>query len=144
MGSAANNPQRTLNERLTEMYRQSSPQANLQAFIDDYQKRYQFDLMWCEGRDRYLAVLDSMRAQYMMETLSRPDWNKLEMSLHRKKLEISQVVFAIGREQSVTVDVHALAGPSSVQMLKTKSARKTPCGEQISAPPVGQSAEHDD
>jgi hypothetical protein len=80
----------TLNEMLDLLYGQGSPQANLQAFIEDYTERFKYDLLWAKHWRRYEAHIAAIRARHVLNLTSKPEWVKVESLQHRRRAEITQ------------------------------------------------------
>lgn len=92
MGPNAINPSQSLGEKLLAGYGQSQPQSNLQAFVDDYRARFLFDMFWGENHERYVMVIENLRAKALMEVSVRPDLVKLETQLHRRCIEKIELI----------------------------------------------------
>jgi hypothetical protein len=113
MGPHAINPKQGLGERLQVIYSKGQPLLNLQAFVDDYKERYQFEVMWTLHSDRYIDVLNGLRAKATLEVCSRPDWLKLENMLHKRLMEFTRALLDLDRQAlmreaiEVTATVHS-------------------------------------
>jgi superfamily I DNA and/or RNA helicase len=107
MGPKAINPKQSLGERLLAMFTKSSPEGNLQAFVDHHKKESIHEILWASNAQRFEAILRGLRAKFLIEMLSRADWAKVESAQHRKRLELTQLAHAIKREQRL-VEVNTL------------------------------------
>ena len=92
MGPNAINPTQSLGEKLLASYRQSQPQSNLQAFVDDYQAKFRFDMHWGENHERYEMVIENLRAKALIDVSVRADFVKLETQLHRRRIEAVELI----------------------------------------------------
>lgn len=103
MGPQAINPKQGLGERLQTVYNTGHPVTNLQAYVEDCKKRYQYELMWVSHWRRYEAVLAGLKAKVILDVSSRPDWFKVENSMHRRRMEITQTLMAMQKLQALEV-----------------------------------------
>ena len=115
MGANAINPKQNLGERLLAIFGSSTPEGNLQRFVDHHNKESIYEILWAANAQRYEAILKGLRAKFLIEILFRADWAKVETTQHRKRLELTQMAHAIQREQSV-IEVNALQ-PSDAESL---------------------------
>ncbi|PUE33085.1 hypothetical protein B9Z35_06070 [Limnohabitans sp. Jir61] len=122
MGPNAINPNQTLGEKLLARFGKSTPEANLQAFIDHHKEVSKYEIRWGVSRDRFEAILRGLRAKFEMEVLCRADWAKVENSQHRKRLELTQMAHTMRREQSVLVELSSPLNPSQPKTLGNHEA----------------------
>ena len=104
MGPHAINPKQTMGERLLARFGKNKPELNLQEFVDHHKTHSRFELLWGYNARRYSAILEGLRAKYMLEVFSRADWAKVDSAQHKRRIEILQAVHAIKRSQTVYVD----------------------------------------
>ena len=132
MGRQAINPRQSLGERLLARYRQAKPEFNLQALVEDYYKKYPFDMLWGENHERYEMVIENLRAQALIEVSLRPDLAKVEMQLHRRRIEAIETIARLNSARAIEmasvvtpskelVLPHSKQNPSS-QKASTKNA----------------------
>jgi hypothetical protein len=117
LGPHALNPKQGLGERLQVIYTKGQPLLNLQAFVDDYEKRHQFEVMWTVNSARYIGVLNGLRAKAILEICSRPDWLKLENMLHKRLMEFTRALLDLDRQALMreAIEVTATVHPGSPQ-----------------------------
>ena len=101
MGREAINPRQSLGERLLARYGQPKPEFNLQAFIDDYYKKYQLDMLWGENHERYEMVIENLRAKALLEVIVRPDLVKVQMQLHRRSIEAMETIQRLNAARAI-------------------------------------------
>jgi len=129
MGPHAVNPKQGLGERLQVFYTKGNPLLNLQAFVDDYQQRHQFEVMWTLHSARYIGVLNGLRAKAILEICSRPDWLKLENMLHKRHMEFTRALLDLDRQAlmreaiEVTATVHSGSPQKGVHSLTLEGAQ---------------------
>jgi hypothetical protein len=122
MGPNAINPNQTLGERLLARFAKGTPEANLQAFIDHHVAKSFYDIRWGASCERFEAILRGLRAKFEMEVLCRQDWSKVEVSQHRKRLELTQLAHAIKREHRSFEDVSGLESTEKPKQLTNRDA----------------------
>ena len=101
MGRQAINPRQSLGERLLARYGQPKPEFNLQAFIEDYFKKYQLDMLWGENHERYEMVIENLRAKALLEVIVRPDLVKVQMQLHRRSIEAMETIQRLNAARAI-------------------------------------------
>ena len=119
MGPQAINPKQGLGERLQVIYGKGHPQANLQAYVDDYIKTYPYEVMWSSNWRRYEAVVDGLRAKAVLDVCSRADWVKVENLQHRRRMEITHTLMAKQKLQALEgacANVIEMRGATSLTM----------------------------
>ena len=106
-----------MGERLQVFYTKGQPLLNLQAFVDDYKERHQFEVMWTVNSARYIGVLNGLRAKAILEICSRPDWLKLENMLHKRLMEFTRALLDLDRQALMreAIEVTATVHPGSPQ-----------------------------
>lgn len=123
MGPHAINPKQSLGERLQVLYVTGNPHSNLQAFADDYRDRYKYELMWTRNSQRYLSVINALKAKAMLEISSRPDWLKIENLQHKRRMELTHTLLAIDKHESMKNAIEIVATvPSDAQQVSAHSA----------------------
>ena len=128
MDRQAINPLQSLGERLLSRYGQPKPEFNLQALIEDYYKKYPFDILWGENHERYEMVFENMRAQALIEVSVRPDLSKVEMQLHRRRIE---AIETIARLNSVrAIEIASVAAP--IKELLLPLSKQNPSSQKTS------------
>ena len=133
MGRQAINPRQSLGERLLARYGQPKPEFNLQAFKEDYSKKYLFEMLWGENHELYKMVIENLRAQALIEVIVRPDLAKVEMQLHRRRIEAIETIVRLNSVRaiemaSVAAPIKELLLPLSKQNLSSQktSTQKGP------------------
>ena len=101
MGREAINPRQSLGERLLARYGRPKPELNLEAFIEDYYKKYQLDMLWGENHDRYEMVIENLRAKALLEVIVRPDLVKVQMQLHRRSIEAMETIQRLNAARAI-------------------------------------------
>ena len=105
MGPNAIQPVQTLGERLITLYSKGSPQANLQAFIDENLSEHRYEILWGCNSERYEAILEGLNAQHELDVMSRPDWLKVEAQQNRRRNEVLHAVLSLKRDAALLVQV---------------------------------------
>lgn len=134
MGPNAINPSQSLGEKLLARYGQSQPQSNLQAFVDDYQTRFLFDMLWGENHERYEMVIENLRAKALIDVSVRADFVKLETQLHRRRIEAVELITRLKGMRAIEIvatvaPVKALAHSSSKEKASVEDP-SSPCIER--------------
>jgi hypothetical protein len=130
MGPNAINPSQSLGEKLLAKYSQSQPQSNLQAFVDDYQARFLFDMLWGENHERYEMVIENLRAKALIDVSVRADFVKLETQLHRRRIEAVELIARLKGMRAIEM----VATVAPVKALAHSSSKEKALGEDPSSP----------
>ena len=122
MGRQAINPRQSLGERLLARYGQPKPEFNLQAFIEDYYKKYPLDMLWGENHERYEMVIENLRAKALVEVSVRPDLVKVQMQLHRRCIEAMETIQRLNAARAIEmVSVVSPAKELALEQSKEKA-----------------------
>lgn len=84
MGSPGPNFRTSLTQRMCQIHECESEEEAIRLHIGVIGKKYRFELLWLEKQETIEAVLERMKATRVINALSRPDWLKVELSIHRQ------------------------------------------------------------
>lgn len=84
MGSSAPNFRTSITQRMCQIHECESEQDAIKLHISIIGKKYRFELLWLEKQEKIEAVLERMNATRVLQALSRADWLKVEMTIHRQ------------------------------------------------------------
>lgn len=131
MGPQAINPKQSLGERLQVAYSTGNPLTNLQAYVEDCKQRHKYELMWVTSWRRYEAVIDGLKAKAMLDVCSRPDWFKVENSLHKRRMEITQTLMAMRKLKALEVAASNVIEVQSATSLTIDAACAVSKGDNV-------------
>ncbi len=84
MGSPGPNFKTSLTQRICQIHECESEQEAIKLHIELIGKKYRFELLWLDKQEKIEAVLERMNATRVLQALSRSDWLKVELSIHRQ------------------------------------------------------------
>lgn len=84
MGSPGPNFRTSLTQRMCQIHECESEEEAIRLHIGVIGKKYRFELLWLEKQETIEAVIERMKATRVINALSRPDWLKVELSIHRQ------------------------------------------------------------
>lgn len=131
MGPQAINPKQGLGERLQMIYNTAHPVTNLQAYVEDCKQRHKYELLWVSNWRRYEAVIDGLRAKAILDAYSRPDWFKVENSMHRRRMEISQTLMTMQKLQALEVAASNVIEVQSATSLTLDTSSEVSKGDNV-------------
>lgn len=99
-GSATQKVYATLGERLASSYKQQHPQANIECYLDEIQRKNTYELLWGANESRYVAVISGLKAKAVLDVISDPNLNKAEAALHRRSQDLITTMVGLKREKA--------------------------------------------
>ncbi|MFM7012934.1 MAG: hypothetical protein ACKO0Z_26995 [Betaproteobacteria bacterium] len=84
MGSPGPNFKTSLTQRMCQIHECESDQEAIKLHIELLSSKYRFELLWLQKQEKIAAVLERMNATRVLNALSRTDWLKVELSIHRQ------------------------------------------------------------
>jgi hypothetical protein len=125
MGPSANQPLQTLGERLISIYSKGSPQANLQALIDEYRSERRYEILWGTNTERFEGILEGIKAKHELDVMSRADWLKVEALQNRRRNEVLQAVLALKRSEAMLLGHDDAAPPPKTLVHEAQVKERT-------------------
>lgn len=95
MGSPAPNFKTSVVERMCHIHKCESSELAVMAHQKFTQDRYKYELLWIDKRERIKSVIEVIRANQIINAMSRSDLMKLEASLDRQTIDTIRQLMAL-------------------------------------------------
>lgn len=125
MGSRAGNSNLTLDRGLEVKFMKKNTIKNLEAYIEDTNKARHFELLWTVHHQRYEALIRSLQAQALLNLSSKPELQKVEGQLHRRRLDIEYALGELKKAHAIevmSVEAQPALSTASTQQLTADSS----------------------
>lgn len=97
----------TFGEWIAAKYQNSSPDLNLRALVQDLEKTYEFEMLWCYNEERYMSVIRNILAQAEIDVRTDPNQMRAEVMLHKK---MQSLMYQLGEIRHHSQQARVLSG----------------------------------